>query len=49
MPKQVEVEDGKVLLPFEGDTTFSVILSEAFLLAEDDEIKDETRQIKMGK
>jgi hypothetical protein len=31
---------GRVRLPFEGDTTLSVILSKAFLLAEDDKIKD---------
>jgi hypothetical protein len=30
----------RVRLPFEGDTTLSVILSKAFLLAADDEIKD---------
>lgn len=37
----------KVFLPFEGDSTLSVILSKAFLLAEDEKIKDETirRQI----
>lgn len=36
-----------VFLPFEGDQVFSVILSKAFLLAEDDKIKDSTitRQI----
>jgi hypothetical protein len=51
VPRQGEVEDGKVLLPFEGDRTLSVILSKAFLLAEGDKIKDETitRQIKIGK
>ena len=27
-------------LPFEGDATLSLILSKAFLLAEDDKIKD---------
>ena len=31
---------GKVRLPFEGDTTLSLILSKAFLLAADDEISD---------
>ncbi len=38
----------KVFLPFEGDTTLSVILSKAFLLAEDAKIKDPSivRQIK---
>lgn len=37
-----------VYLPFEGDHTLAVILSKAFLLADDTEIKDETitRQIK---
>jgi hypothetical protein len=36
-----------VLLPFEGDGTLTVILSKAFMLAEDTKIKDETiiRQI----
>jgi hypothetical protein len=35
-------------LPFEGDRTLSIILSKAFMLAEDDKIADEsiTRQIK---
>jgi hypothetical protein len=49
VPKQGVAEDGKVLLPFEGDRTLSVILSKAFLLAEDDRIKDETitKQIKV--
>jgi hypothetical protein len=32
----------KVLLPFEGDSTLSIILSKAFLLAEDQKIKDQT-------
>jgi hypothetical protein len=31
---------GEVFLPFEGDTTLSVILSKAFLLADDAKIKD---------
>jgi hypothetical protein len=30
----------KVFLPFEGDTMLSIILSKAFLLAEDDKISD---------
>ena len=40
----------KMFLPFEGDNTLSVILSKAFLLAEDAKIKDPTitRQIKSG-
>ena len=33
---------GKVFLPFEGDNLLSVILSKAFLLAEDRKIKDPT-------
>ncbi len=38
----------KVFLPFEGDTILSIIISKAFLLADDDKIKDETitRQIR---
>jgi hypothetical protein len=28
--------------PFEGDTTLSIILSKAFLLADEGKIKDET-------
>jgi hypothetical protein len=38
----------KVFLPFEGDTLLSIIISKAFLLAEDDKIKDVTitRQIR---
>jgi hypothetical protein len=33
---------GKVFLPFEGDSTLSIILSKAFLLAEDCKINDPT-------
>ena len=32
----------KVRLPFEGDATLSMILSKAFMLAADDEIRDQT-------
>ncbi len=41
---------GDVFLPFEDDRTLSIILSKAFLLAEDEKIKDETitRQIRTG-
>jgi len=41
---------GHVRLPFEGDDTLSVILSKAFLLAADDEIKDASicQQIRQG-
>ena len=33
---------GKVFLPFEGDGTLAIILSKAFLLAQDKKIKDPT-------
>ena len=33
--------DGGVVLPFEGDHTFALILSKALLLAEDKKIKDQ--------
>jgi hypothetical protein len=37
-----------VFLPFEGDTTLSLILSKAFMLADDEKIEDQSivRQIK---
>ncbi|MCE7989816.1 MAG: DUF4132 domain-containing protein [Caldilinea sp. CFX5] len=40
--------DGKLFLPFEGDRTLTIILSKAFLLADDKSIKDETilRQLR---
>jgi hypothetical protein len=43
-----ETGTGKLFLPFEGDQTMAVILSKAFLLAEDKKITDPTitRQIK---
>jgi len=34
--------DGKIFLPFEGDNILSIILSKAFMLAEDKKIKDST-------
>ena len=40
VPKQGQSDDGKVFLPFEGDRTLSVIISKAFLLADDAKIKD---------
>jgi hypothetical protein len=48
VPRQSEAAEGGVLLPFEGDRTLSIILSKAFLLAEDEKIDDETitRQIQ---
>jgi hypothetical protein len=42
VPKQGDAENEPVLLPFEGDRTLSVILSKAFLLADDAKIKDPT-------
>ncbi len=43
VPRQsAEAGKDRVFLPFEGDTTLSVILSKAFLLAEDAKIKDPT-------
>jgi hypothetical protein len=41
------MSSGPVYLPFEGDSTLSIILSKAFLLSEDGKIKDATinRQI----
>jgi hypothetical protein len=43
-------ESAHVRLPFEGDSTLSIILSKAFMLAEDDQIKDASirRQILQG-
>ncbi|HEY7020244.1 MAG TPA: DUF4132 domain-containing protein [Ktedonobacterales bacterium] len=44
-----EATTGNLYLPFAGDTVFSIILSKAFLLAEDTKIKDTTitRQLAM--
>lgn len=44
-----EITKDKVFLPFEGDRMLAIILSKAFLLAEDTKITDPTivRQIKM--
>ena len=39
----------KLSLPFEGDTMFSVILSKAFLLADDTKIKDPTILSQIGR
>jgi Domain of unknown function (DUF4132) len=43
-------ESAHVRLPFEGDSTLSIILSKAFMLAEDDKIRDASirRQILQG-
>ena len=40
VPQQAQADDEKVFLPFEGDRTLSVIISKAFLLADDTKIKD---------
>ena len=44
----VSLDTNRVFLPFEGDSTLSIVLSKAFLLAADDTIKDPTivRQIR---
>lgn len=42
VPKQAAAGHDRVFLPFEGDGTLSVILSKAFLLADDAEITDPT-------
>jgi hypothetical protein len=44
----VAVGAGRLFLPFEGDATLSIVLSKAFLLADDASIKDPTivRQIR---
>ncbi len=48
VPRQTTAGQERVLLPFEGDSTLSVILSKAFLLAEDARITDPsiTSQLK---
>jgi hypothetical protein len=50
VPRQGDVDEEGVLLPFEGDWTLSIILSKAFLLADDAKIKDTSilQQIKPG-
>jgi hypothetical protein len=51
VPKQsaAAADGGKVFLPFEGDNLMSVILSKAFLLAEDKKIKDATIVSQIGR
>jgi hypothetical protein len=39
---------GKLFLPFEGDNTLAIILSKAFLLAEDKKITDPTITRQIG-
>lgn len=51
VPKQATTaSDNKLFLPFEGDQRVAVILSKAFLLADDTKIDDPTilRQIRLG-
>ena len=43
-----EVDTGKVFLPFEGDRGLSLVLSKAFLLADDDKITDKTILSQIG-
>jgi hypothetical protein len=45
---RAKAERSAIYLPFEGDSTLSIILSKAFLLAEDRKITDPTivRQIQ---
>lgn len=40
---------GKIHLPFEGDRTLAIILSKAFMLAEDDKIADPTIVSQIGR
>jgi hypothetical protein len=49
LPKPASGAGAKVFLPFEGDNVLSVILSKAFLLAEDAKIKDPTIVSQIGK
>ncbi len=50
VPKQsVSAEKEEIFLPFEGDNMMSVILSKAFLLAEDKKIKDASITSQIGK
>jgi len=48
VPKRGEDAGSSIFLPFEGDRTLSIVLSKALLLADDDQITDETivRQIR---
>ena len=41
--------DAKVFLPFEGDRTLAIILSKAFMLADDNRIKDPTVLSQIGR
>jgi hypothetical protein len=48
VPGRSSVTPGNVMLPFEGDTTLSVILSKAILLADDQKITDPTIRSQIG-
>jgi hypothetical protein len=49
MPVQErKAERAKVRLPFEGDEILSIILSKAFMLADDDRIKDKSIVAQIG-
>ncbi|MEZ6121714.1 MAG: DUF4132 domain-containing protein [Planctomycetaceae bacterium] len=49
VPDQKSTKKDQTYLPFEGDTILSIILSKAFLLAQDDKIRDPTilQQLKL--
>jgi hypothetical protein len=49
VPKQAVAGHDRLFLPFEGDGTLSVILSKAFLLAEDAKITDPTITSQIGR
>lgn len=51
VPKLRKTGETRAWLPFEGDRTLSIILSKAFLLAQDNQIMDESilRQIRSGR
>ena len=46
--KKSNAQSNKLFLPFEGDKGLSIILSKAFLLAEDDKITDKTILSQIG-
>ncbi len=49
VPASNTVSTEKVFLPFDGDRTLSIILSKAFLLADDKKIKDTTILSQIGR
>ena len=48
VPSRNAVTPGRIMLPFEGDTTLSLILSKALLLAADHKITDPSIQSQIG-